>query len=320
MTILSIIVPVYQVEQYIHPCLESLFKQGLNDDQFEVILVNDGTRDGSFDAVADIMVLHRNIKRVDQDNQGLSAARNTGMQYATGTYVLFVDSDDLLVEGSVAQLLKVAEDNSADLVVADFMKLSDEEISNYRPHYQEPMTFVCKTGSRLFLEDFNPSENYVWRTLYRREFLEDYHLRFIPGICYEDMPFTPECYLKAKIVVRAACPLYIYRMGHSSITSTMTPKKAMDLNKGIEHVWHLRGMDGISEEERQRLTDNLFVTFSFLLWCVSHNRNVLNERKTIVSDLRRRVPDLWFSNGIKQRLVSLLFRLMPNTYLKLRSL
>lgn len=320
MTILSIIVPVYQVEQYIHPCLESLFKQGLNDDQFEVILVNDGTRDGSFDAVADIMVLHRNIKRVDQDNQGLSAARNTGMQYATGTYVLFVDSDDLLVEGSVAQLLKVAEDNSADLVVADFMKLSDEEISNYRPHYQEPMTFVCKTGSSLFLEDFNPSENYVWRTLYRREFLEDYHLRFIPGICYEDMPFTPECYLKAKIVVRAACPLYIYRMGHSSITSTMTPKKAMDLNKGIEHVWHLRGMDGISEEERQRLTDNLFVTFSFLLWCVSHNRNVLNERKTIVSDLRRRVPDLWFSNGIKQRLVSLLFRLMPNTYLKLRSL
>jgi hypothetical protein len=266
------------------------------------------------------MVLHRNIKRVDQDNQGLSAARNTGMQYATGTYVLFVDSDDLLVEGSVAQLLKVAEVNSADLVVADFMKLSDEEISNYRPHYQEPMTFVCKTGSRLFLEDFNPSENYVWRTLYRREFLEDYHLRFIPGICYEDMPFTPECYLKAKIVVRAACPLYIYRMGHSSITSTMTPKKAMDLNKGIEHVWHLRGMDGISEEERQRLTDNLFVTFSFLLWCVSHNRNVLNERKTIVSDLRRRVPDLWFSNGIKQLLVSLLFRLMPNTYLKLRSL
>ena len=319
MTILSIIVPVYQVEQYIHPCLESLFKQGLNDDQFEVILVNDGTRDGSFDAVADIMVLHRNIKRVDQDNQGLSAARNTGMQYATGTYVLFVDSDDLLVEGSVAQLLKVAEDNSADLVVADFVKLSDEEISNYQPHCQDPMPLVCKTGSRLFLEDLNPSENYVWRTLYRREFLEDHHLRFIPGICYEDMPFTPECYLKAKIGVRAACPLYIYRMGHSSITSTMTPKKAMDLNKGIEHVWHLRGMDGISEEERQRLTDNLFVTFSFLLWCVSHNRNVLNERKTIVSDLRRRVPDLWFSNGIKQRLVSLLFRLMPNTYLKLRS-
>ena len=86
------------------------------------------------------------------------------------------------------------------------------------------------------------------------------------------------------------------------------------------HICHLRGMDGISEEERQRLTDNLFVTFSFLLWCVSHNRNVLNKRRAIVSDLRRRVPDLWFSNGIKQNLVSLLFRLMPNIYLKLRSL
>ena len=317
---LSVIVPVYNVEQYIRPCIESIFGQGLDESDFEVIMVNDGTQDRSFDNISDLFAMHTNMFRVNQENQGLSAARNTGLAYAKGTYVLFVDSDDLLVEGSVAQLLKVAEDNLADIVVADFVKLSDEEISNYQPHYQESMPFVCKTGSRLFLEDLNPSENYVWRTLYRREFLEDYHLRFIPGICYEDMPFTPECYLKAKTGVRAACPLYIYRMGHSSITSTMTPKKAMDLNKGIEHVWHLREMDGISEEERQRLTDNLFVTFSFLLWCVSHNRNVLNERKAIVSDLRQRVPDLWFSNGIKQKLVSLLFRLMPNTYLKLRSL
>lgn len=317
---LSVIVPVYNVEQYIRPCIESIFNQSLDESEFEVIMVNDGTQDRSFDVISDILAMHTNMFRVDQENQGLSAARNTGLTYAKGTYVLFVDSDDLLVEGSVAQLLNVAEDNSADLVVADFVKLSDEEISNYQPHCQDPMPLVCKTGSRLFLEDLNPSENYVWRTLYRREFLEDHHLRFIPGICYEDMPFTPECYLKAKIGVRAACPLYIYRMGHSSITSTMTPKKAMDLNKGIEHVWHLREMDGVSEVERQRLTDNLFVTFSFLLWCVSHNRNVLNERRAIVSDLRRRVPDLWFSNGIKQNLVSLLFRLMPNTYLKLRSL
>ena len=136
MTVLSIIVPVYQVEQYVRACLKSLFKQGLDDNRFEVIMVNDGTRDGSFEVVADIMALHRNIIRVDQENQGLSAARNTGMKYAKGDYVLFVDSDDLLVEGSVAPLLQTAEDNAADLVVADFVKLSDEELAA-RP--QQPL-------------------------------------------------------------------------------------------------------------------------------------------------------------------------------------
>ena len=320
MTVLSIIVPVYQVEQYVRACLESLFKQGLDDNRFEVIMVNDGTRDGSFEVVADIMALHRNIIRVDQENQGLSAARNTGMKYAKGDYVLFVDSDDLLVEGSVAPLLQTAEDNAADLVVADFVKLSDEDILHFHPDNKTQAACVRKTGSQLFLEDSNPSENYVWRTLYRREFLERNQMRFIHGICYEDMPFTPECYLKAETAVRVSTVLYIYRMGHSSITSTMTPKKAFDLNKGIERVWQLRKMDNLAQEVRLRLSDNLFVTFSFLLWCVSHNRNVLNESKAIVSDLRRRVPDLWFSNGFKQQLVSLLFRLMPNTYLKLRSL
>ncbi len=317
---LSVIVPVYNVAPYIRTCMESILRQGLEETDFEVILVNDGTQDNSFEVIEDIVRQHANILRVDQENQGLSAARNTGLNYAQGDYVLFVDSDDLLVEGSVAPLLGLAEKNTADLVVTDFIKLSDNEILNFCARQDKTLVFAVKTGTKLFLDDLNPSENYVWRTLYRREFLERNHIRFIPGICYEDIPFTPECYLKANTVVRVRSLLYIYRMGHSSITSTMTPKKAMDLNKGIEHVWHLREMDGISEVERQRLTDNLFVTFSFLLWCVSHNSNVLNKRRAIVSDLRRRVPDLWFSNGIKQRLVSLLFRLMPNTYLKLRSL
>ena len=300
--------------------MESILRQGLEETDFEVILVNDGTQDNSFEVIEDIVRQHANILRVDQENQGLSAARNTGLNYAQGDYVLFVDSDDLLIEGSVAPLLGLAEKNTADLVVTDFIKLSDNEILNFCARQDKPLVFAVKTGTKLFLDDLNPSENYVWRTLYRREFLERNHIRFIPGICYEDIPFTPECYLKANTVVRVRSLLYIYRMGHSSITSTMTPKKAMDLNKGIEHVWHLREMDGVSEVERQRLTDNLFVTFSFLLWCVSHNRNVLNESKAIVSDLRRRVPDLWFSNGIKQKVVSLLFKLMPNIYLKLRSL
>lgn len=317
---LSIIVPVYNVEPYIRFCVESLLKQGLDDQDYEVILVNDGTQDNSFEKIDDIIREHRNIIRVDQENQGLSGARNTGMKYATGKYILFVDSDDLIAEGSLAKLLPIALDTSADLVVADFLKLSDDEILAYHADITSKCDFKVKTGSELFFEDLNPSQNYVWRTLYRRAFLEENNLKFIHGICYEDMPFTPECYLKAKKCVRANCDLYLYRMGHSSITSTMTPKKAMDLNQVIERIWELKQMESLSTQERQRLMDNLFATFSFYLWCVSHNKNVLDQSKTIVDDLKKRVPDLWFSHGIKQILVSILFRLMPIVYLKMRSL
>lgn len=316
---LSIIVPVYNVEQYIRPCIESLFHQGLDETDFEVILVNDGTQDDSFGQIQDFFDQYHNIVRINQENQGLSGARNTGMKHANGNYVLFVDSDDLLVEGSVSSLLKIAMDTSADLVVADFLKLSDDEILAFHMDRHQTFSIQEKTGSELFMQDLRPDQNYVWRTMYRREFLENNHLKFIHGICYEDMPFTPECYLKAKKCVRTTCILYLYRMGHNSITSTMTPKKALDLNKVIARIWELKDMETINQDERQRLLDNLFATFSFELWCISHNPNVLAERKAIVSDLKNRIPDLWFSHGLKQLLVSSLFKLFPNTYLKFRS-
>jgi len=317
---LSIIVPVYNVEPYIRPCLESILKQELDDTECEIILVNDGTQDDSFGQIQDIIDQHHNIVRIDQDNQGLSGARNTGLLYAKGDYILFVDSDDLLVENSVARLLQIALEASADLVVADFLKLSDEEILAYHHDCSRECGIQEKTGSELFMEDLRPDQNYVWRTLYRRAFLEENNLKFIHGICYEDMPFTPECYLKAKKCVRTSCVLYLYRMGHTSITSTMSPKKAMDLNKVIARIWELKDMECITRNERQRLLDNLFATFSFELWCISHNKNVLDDRRAIVSDLMNKVPDLWFSHGLKQLIVSSLFRLFPNTYLKLRSI
>ena len=84
MTKLSIIVPVYNVEQYIKACIESLYRQGISEDDFEVIVVNDGTPDKSIEVVADIINQHSNIIVVEQENQGLSAARNTGLKKANG--------------------------------------------------------------------------------------------------------------------------------------------------------------------------------------------------------------------------------------------
>ena len=124
---LSIIVPVYNVEKYIRPCIESIFKQGLDDKDFEVIIVNDGTEDRSMEVIADIINAHQNIQIIEQENHGLSIARNNGLEIAVGKYILFIDSDDMLISQSVPYLLNIALSRRADLVVADFLKMNNHE-------------------------------------------------------------------------------------------------------------------------------------------------------------------------------------------------
>ena len=98
MTDLSIIVPVYNVEKYIRPCIESIFRQGLEEERFELIIVNDGTQDKSMEMIDDIINEHKNIIVINKKNQGLSIARNNGITIAKGEYILMPDSDDLLID------------------------------------------------------------------------------------------------------------------------------------------------------------------------------------------------------------------------------
>ena len=122
---LSIIVPVYNVEKYIRLCMESIFKQGLDENDYEVIIVNDGTPDKSMEMITDIIVAHQNIHVINQENQGLSVARNNGIAAAKGEYIQFLDSDDLLIDNSLPYLLDKATSLKADLVVADFISMDD---------------------------------------------------------------------------------------------------------------------------------------------------------------------------------------------------
>ena len=105
---LSIIVPVYNVEKYIRPCIESIFRQGLDETLFEVIIVNDGTKDRTIDMIAGIIHQHTNVTVINQDNQGLSVARNNGIAKARGQYIFMPDSDDLLIENSLNPLPETA--------------------------------------------------------------------------------------------------------------------------------------------------------------------------------------------------------------------
>lgn len=319
---LSIIVPIYNVEQYVRACIESIYQQGLDEDRFEVILVNDGTKDKSMEVIADIIQQHKNITVINQENQGLSMARNNGMAIARGEYLLMPDSDDLLIENSLSRLLDLALEEEVDLLVADFLEMDNEIITSSSSYVnQNRFEFKRKTGIQLFLEDLNPNQCYVWRTLYKRSFILENNLKFVPGIRYQDVPFTHEAYIKANNCIKTSWLLNIYRKNRpGASTHSFSFKKAKDFCVAIRETWKLRKIKGLPPMVVQKLKDDVYTSFSTLLYHTLHTIKNPIDQYEILKTLNQEVPDLFFTNGRKQKIETLLYKHMPSLYLKIRRL
>jgi glycosyltransferase involved in cell wall biosynthesis len=314
---LSIIVPVYQVEKYVRPCMESIFNQGIDDNRFEVIIVNDGTKDRSMEVIADIINQHKNITVINQENQSLSVARNNGIAVAKGEYILMSDSDDLLIENSLSPLLKIALETKVDMVVADFLKIDDKEIANYRVN-QNNIKVKEKSGKELILEDLNPYQCYVWRSLFRRKFLIDNDISFIPGINYQDVPFTHECCIKANRCIRTSRLLNIYRMGRpGAATNSFSLQKANSFCIAIANTWKLRQINGLSPDVLYKIEEDVFASFSVMIYRTLYCMTKISERNSVMDTLSATVPTLRFNHNIKQRFTTFMIRKFPHLYINL---
>ena len=317
---LSIIIPVYQVEKYVRPCLESVFNQGLDDEDFEVIIVNDGTKDRSMEVIQDIIDQHKNITVINQENQGLSVARNVGMATAKGQYILMIDPDDLLIENSIKPLLELAIESQTDVVIADYYEMTNANINSTiidLPNFAD-IKIEKKTGEQMFF-DFLRIHNYtVWRSLYRNDFLRKHKITFYPGIYCQDKPFTHEIYLKAKKCIKASWPIYIYRRHPQGVSYTMSEKLAKDCCKVIEIMWDMASNMDLSPKIREKMFDYTFNAFTVLSSRLIHEYNSINKSAEIIDYLNSIAPHLNFKHGIKQKLYTLLFKKSPRTYICLR--
>ena len=316
---LSIIVPVYNVEKYIRPCIESIFKQGLDDTDFEVIIVNDGTKDHSMEMIADIIQQHNNITVIHQENQGLSVARNNGIAAAKGEYILMPDSDDLLIENSFKPLLEKALETKADLVVADYLSMTDEEIDNFykKEFKQSELQFKEVTGKQIYLEVLNPYHCYVWRTLYKREFIVKENLTFYPGIRYQDIPFTHECYLKASNCIRTNIHLNIYRKWPGSSTNAYKFENSKHFITAIALTWRLRQIEGLSSDILYKLEENVYISFRTMIYDTLHSIKEKKDRYALMNYINFQAPDLNFTHSIQQRLITFMVKKMPHFFIDL---
>lgn len=221
----SIIVPIYNVEEYIDRCVESILSQSY--ENIEIILVDDGSPDNCPSICDSYALKDERVKVIHKENGGLSDARNVGLKAAKGKYILFVDSDDY-IETDTCELFSKYVDLNCDILVGDANIFGDS--SGVISHPQKPnethkgIDFL-KNG---FLANDMPMA--AWLNVYKREFLENNNFEFKYGILHEDEQFTPRILLKADSVLYTSIAFYNYRIRSNSITTNGDKRKnASDL-------------------------------------------------------------------------------------------
>lgn len=219
----SVIIPVYNVEKYLPACLDSVCQQSVQG--IEIICVNDGSTDGSLHILKSYAEKDSRIYIISQDNRGVSVARNAGLGAATGKYVQFLDSDDMLEPEALEYAAHQMEKKQLDVFYFDARAVFEsaqleKEKSSYKTYYHRENHYQdVRTGSQLFTEwikdgGFRPNGNLQ---MIRRDFLLQSGVKFIPGIVQEDNAFTTEVMLHAQRVCHENKPLYIRRVRSDSI-------------------------------------------------------------------------------------------------------
>lgn len=213
---LSVVVPFYNVADYIGDCLDSLAWQTFKD--FEVILVDDGSRDSSAEIANAFCQRDPRFRLVTQDNQGLGPARNTGARHSEGEYITFVDSDDLVARHAYEMMIRSLDETGSSLAAGDARRFNNS--LGVRESWLHQIPFAAdRQATHVFEFPQLALDRMVWNKVYRRSFWEEFGYRF-PPIRYEDYPVTLKAHIDAVTVDCLSAPIYYWRERESGESIT----------------------------------------------------------------------------------------------------
>jgi glycosyltransferase involved in cell wall biosynthesis len=263
----SVIVPVYNGEKSIERCAGSILNQDYP--ELELILVDDGSRDRSWEIIQAIAAADHRVKAIHQENGGVSSARNRALAEASGTYVQFADVDDWLPMDATKMLVREMEAQSAELVVGDFYRVVVGNVSEKGSIEMGGALTLQQYANAMMLSPADLYYGVLWNKLYRRDIIEQYSIRMDENISYsEDMIFNLEYLLHVKSVAILKAPVYYYQYTKGSLvdqslnlSSTIKMKKSVI---GYYNEFFRKTFDAPSYQER------LPVIYGYLL-AVSHD-------------------------------------------------
>lgn len=279
---LSIIIPIYGVENYIEKCLLSCINQesaflGVD---YEIICVNDGTKDRSADIARKIATQYNGIIVIDQENGGLSAARNTGTVAAKGEYIWYVDSDDYIEPGTLVRIFPKLK-NGVDILQLHYRLVyengdSSKDVIDCTPAGVFTGREITEHGGLATPAPFS---------VFRSNYLKEHKFEFVKGIYHEDMEFKPRVFYLAEKVVFDDGISYNYLQREGTIMSTFRPKRIYDLMIVVDNLLDF-SRKHVDPYCRKKWTNYVAGPLSQMLYLayVSKDKKVLKDTKRFVKE------------------------------------
>lgn len=310
---LSIVLPTFNIEKYIGRCITSCLNQNISTNDYEIIVVNDGSPDKSRDIAATFAEEYNNIKIIDCENGGLSAARNVGLRASTGKYVWFIDPDDWIDDNCLLQLLDRLESDNLDALWISWRRIDEKgnKLAQFKDVRRSDNTVVL-TGV-AFMENILLFCTFAWSFIFKREVIQD--SSFKEGITFEDIEFIPRTLINLERVAFANQTVYNYFWRQDSITNIYNPKKIADLSEAIQTNLLL----SIKHPEVLYIKEVIGSLVLTTIRMVSDKRYV-NEQKQFLSFLKENgLTKIQYKGIGSRRIMSWLFNRSPFLCMKISS-
>lgn len=224
----SLIIPVYNVRDYLRKCLDSVVAQTYK--ELEVIIVNDGSPDDSLEIALEYTAKYPNFRCYTIENRGLGGARNYGMEQATGDYILFLDSDDYIAENCVEVMVHAAQRENSDIVACNCYDVREDGsvLLDYRNIYQNATTNLMQEPELLF------NRICACFKLFKRDLLKGFS--FVSRVWYEDMRLIPKLYLHAQKITYVDDSLYYYVQREGSIMNNANCIRNLEIIQAFDEM------------------------------------------------------------------------------------
>lgn len=280
---ISIIIPCYNQQEFINRCITSVIEQTLT--SWECILINDGSTDSTAELCEKWTGNDSRIKLFHKKNGGLSSARNAGMEQATGTYIIFLDSDDRFANQHSLQILAKGIRTEADVVTGNiYNEFDDGTLSKSTLNTCIPEIIIFKGEKVLqaYLEERISAV--AWNKLYRKDFIKEYNLKFQEGLLHEDELWSLQVYLKAEHVV--AVPEFTYKYYKSNAGSITANKNEKNYNSYVfimKKITKYAAFNAKLKKADPKLVVRLFEKQYYFL----KNENVIENRKLWMKNYKK---------------------------------
>lgn len=294
--LISVIIPIYNIEKYLGECLDSIIKQSYIPD--EVILIDDGSTDNSGEICNNYVNKYSCFKVIHRKNRGVSSARNLGINIAKGDYILFVDGDDILSPYYIEKLLKGIQQSDNDLAICGFSKnkadIIFEDINLDQSYTSTAVDMIIELISG------NKCDGYLWNKIWKKCIIDKYNIEFDEDLkIFEDLKFCYDYFKYCKNILVLESVLYYYRQRDNSAVKVFDEGKRLQQYKAIDYIYK-------NEIKKQNSTMVGYLKQQKMNFAWLYVQQVVKNRSVVEKEVKSYIKKEYIFTGIIRNTIQLM--------------